>query len=1100
MCLHLRYVLALDIGIKSIGYAVLLNDDSGNPIRIIILGVRIFDEAKDKKTGASPCLPRRQARSARRIIRRKRHRKERIRLLMEQNGLMSIADMEHLFSQGRFERSVYELRVDALERLLGKEEAVRLLIHFAQKRGYKSNSKSEEAKDENDSGKVLRAIDVNKELFAAKGYRTVGEMLLKDDKFKRVNADGSTVHTVHNEPKTYKVTFARQMILDEIRTIFSAQRSFGAAWASESFEQKYIEIWGSQRNFDEGPGGDSPYGGNQIEDKIGFCSFEADEKRAVKASYTAEYFRALQTVNHLKLVDQNFKSEPLTEDQRKVVLNAILTLSSLDFQTIRKKLKLPESTTFNMLSYGKKSQADVEKKKLSLMPFYHKLCSALKQTDKNAMDRLQPDLRDRIAEIVTLYSSDEKRREYLLAAGVPDEYLEPILTLSAKGAAHLSLKAMKKLIPHLEQGLTYAKACAEVYGSHDGRHDGKQRSNHLSITMTDEIRNPVVLRAVSQATKVINAIVRTYGAPEVVRVELAREMSHTFTERNEIQKQQEDNAEKNERARDEIRRVKHDEPTGLDIVKYKLYQEQNGVCLYSGKNLEYERLFENGYVEIDHIIPYSISFDDSYNNKVLVMTEENRQKGNRTPLEYMKGDPAKEARFRTLVQTQVKSYKKRRNLLTESAALHEDEKFKERNLVDTQYLSRVIYNLINDNLQFSESGVYRKRVQTVNGAITAYVRNRLGLQKIRGNGDLHHALDAAVIGCISPGMVQKITEYSKHQEMARRPDGYLDYETGELLTKEEYDSRFASGFPEPWPMFRKELEARLSVNPRKEIDLVGIPSYDPDEEIPPVFVSRMPKHKATGEAHKETIRSAKKEGGTVSKVDLTELKLDKSGKEILGYYRPNDDLLLYRALIQRLQAFGGDAKKAFAEPFYKPKHDGSQGPLVKKVKIFEEAALTVPINHGIAANGEMVRVDLYYVPGEGYYGVPIYVADMVKTELPRRAVVANKPYSEWKPMQPSNFLFSLYKNDLVYIRFRKDTNLSRAEGGTGEETIVRKEGLFYFTGFNINNGAINVKVHDGSYKKDNLGIKTLSLIEKYEVDVLGNYRKIAPKGKREEDR
>lgn len=78
-------------------------------------------------------------------------------------------------------------------------------------------------------------------------------------------------------------------------------------------------------------------------------------------------------------------------------------------------------------------------------------------------------------------------------------------------------------------------------------------------------------------------------------------------------------------------------PTGQDLVKFKLWEEQHGECAYSQKHLSIEHLFDPDYAEVDHIVPYSISFDDSYMNKVLVLAEENRNKGNRLPLQYLQG-------------------------------------------------------------------------------------------------------------------------------------------------------------------------------------------------------------------------------------------------------------------------------------------------------------------------------------------------------------------------------------------------------------------------------------------------------------------------------
>ena len=246
----------------------------------------------------------------------------------------------------------------------------------------------------------------------------------------------------------------------------------------------------------------------------------------------------------------------------------------------------------------------------------------------------------------------------------------------------------------------------------------------------------------------------------------------------------------------------------------------------------------------------------------------------------------------------------------------------------------------------------------------------------------------------------------------------------------------------------------------------------------------------TGAAHAETIRSSKGgDGFTVTKTPLTNLKLNKFG-EIEGYYNPASDTLLYNALLSRLKDFGGDGAKAFAQPFYKPKKDGTPGPRVDKVKICEKATIGLPVRNGIAANGSMIRIDVFYVEDDGYYFVPIYVADTKKESLPNKAVVAYKAYSEWKEMMDENFIFSLYPGDLVCIQSRKGIKLNLAKGGTGEKEIVRQEGMYYYRAAGITVGAIQIETHDRRYLQPSLGIKTLQSIEKYQVDVLGNYQKV----------
>ena len=1091
----IRYTLGLDIGIASVGWAVLRNGLDGEPYKIENLGVRIFDKAEVPKTGASLAAPRREARSSRRVVRRRRHRKERIKYLIEQEGIMTQTETTQLFQNSSFEKSVYEIRVEALDRLLTREEAVRLLIHFAQRRGYKSNSKAEEAKD-NENGVIKQAISQNQQSMKEHGYRTFGEMLLMDERFYYTQPDGSRIFIPHNKASDYKVTAERSMLADELHMIFAAQRSLGSLWFSDTFEIAYMDIWSSQRSFDKGPGGNSPYSGNQVEKNWGKCTFEKDKLRAPKASYSAEYFRLLQDVNHLRIVSLDGASFPLNQEQRDIVVVAARKSGSLTYAQLRKKLKLSDDQYFNALYYGDKTTAEVEKKKFGHLQFYHQLRTALDKVEKGAADTLTWEQRDEIARILTVYKADARRADELRKANIPEEYIDALLPLSPTKAMHLSVTAIKKIIPYLEAGMPYSDALSKAYGNQTNASTSSKK-HKLSLNDIEEITNPVVRRAVSQSIKVINAIVRQYGAPERVRIELAREMGKNFKDRRMIETRQTDNAAKNERIKAQISEYKSDHITGQDIVKFKLFKEQDGICLYSGKSLNIARLFEPGYVDIDHIIPYSISFDNSYNNKVLVLSSENRQKGNRIPYAYFGQNSDRWEKYETLVNNTVRSYRKRKNLLLKSLSEAQIDGFKQRNLQDTQYLSKVVFRLIEDHLQFAETAPGKKHTQPVNGAITAQVRKRLGIEKIREDGDLHHAMDAAVIACITPGMIQRITKYAQnHERFYATAKGYVDIKTGGVLTRAQYEAMDDIRFPEPWAGFRLELEARVSDHPQEAIAQLKLPHYENSEEIRPIFVSRMPNHKVTGAAHLETIRSKKGgAGSTVTKTALTELELGKDG-EIAGYCRKEDDPLLYDALKARLKAFGGDGKKAFAEPFHKPKHNGEPGPIVNKVKIQESATLTVPVNHGVAANGSMVRLDVFYVDGDGYYFVPIYTADIVKPKLPNRAVVAGKKASEWKMIDDNHFVFSLYPKDLLRIRSNKGIKLKAVNKNADLQEYSVNDCLCYYVGFDIATGAFTVESHDRRFNRRGLGGKTLLSIEKYQVDVLGNYFPVALPEKR----
>lgn len=1084
------YGIGLDIGVTSVGWAVLALDGEEKPRGIIDMGSRIFDAAEHPKTGASLALPRREARSARRRLRRLRHRKERIRELLVSSGLLGRDELDRLFD-GQL-TDIYALRVKALDEKLSREEFARVLLHLAQRRGFRSNRKNAGDKEE---GKLLEAVGENKKRMEAMGYRTAGEMLLKDQAFAQYK---------RNKGGQYIATITRDMTEDEARKIFAAQRNFGADFAGAELEEAYLEILLSQRSFDEGPGGNSPYGGSQIGKMIGKCTFEEGELRAAKASYSFEYFTLLQKINHIRIL-RGGESRPLTGEERKKLVELAHKTENLNYLQIRKELGLTPEERFNTLRYSADDGPETaeKKEKFCYLKAYHQMRRAAEKACKGSFAALSIEQRNAVGTILSIYKTSENVRKGLSDAGIPEILIDQFEGLNFSKFGHLSVKACDRLIPCLEQGMNYNEACAAAGYDFRGHNSG-EKSFTLPPLPDDqnEITSPVVLRAVSQTIKVVNAIIRKQGAsPTYINIELAREMAKDFSERKKLEKEMDENRAKNERAMERIRNeYGKTDATGQDLVKLKLYEEQGGVCAYSQKQMSLARLFEPNYAEVEHIVPYSISFDDSYKNKVLVLMEENRNKGNRLPLQYLTGQ--RRENFIVWVNRAVRDQRKKRLLLKEDFTQEEKKKLRERNLNDTKFMTSFMLNYIQDYLIFAPSDKKgKKRVTAVNGAITAYMRKRWGITKIREDGDLHHAVDAVVIACTTDGMIQQVSRYaaSRECEYSQTEAGSLavDPRTGEVLRK----------FPYPWPQFRKELEARLCNDPSRVIADLRLPFYMEEDapEVRPLLVSRKPRRKISGPVHEQTARSIKKvrEGYSVTKCDLTSLKL-KNG-EIEGYFRKEDDRLLYEALKNRLVEYGGDGKKAFKEPFYKPKKDGSPGPLVKKVKIEEKAVLSVPIQKvtrteedgsiireatAVANNDTLVRIDVFCVEGDGYYFVPIYVVDTLKKELPNRACVARKGYGEWKEMKEEDFVFSLYPYDLIKVTQKREFELTKVnEGSTLPPAIKVKSIMLYYKGADRDGARIKCITHDNTYNV-RLGIKTLEKIEKYTVDVLGEYHPV----------
>lgn len=1098
MLKDIRYGIGLDIGITSVGWAALALNEVDEPIGVIDMGVRIFDAAEHPKDGASLALPRRMARSTRRRIRRRAHRKERIRKLLVEQGLLTAKELDALYDKPNLE-DIYELRVRGLDMPLRADEFARVLIHLSQRRGFKSNRKADSSAQE--AGKLLKAVDQNRQRMEEGEYRTVGEMFAKDPFYaeQKRNKDGQYLSTVH-----------RDMVTAEVRMLFARQRGFAQAFAGQSLEDKYLDILLSQRSFDEGPGGDSPYGGNQVQKMRGTCAFEKQELRAPKAAYTFEEFRFWEKVNHLRILSLA-DSRSLSMDEKELLLQQALTKDGLRYHHLRDLLHLGEEERFNDINYmpakGKRLPADdpdraafvkeCEKKPFAHFQKWHVLRKALDKVSKGRIKELTPAVLDDVAEVLSLYKQDDAVREQLMMLGLAAGDVEALMTVpSFAGFAHLSVIACRKLLPFLKQGMNYDAACTAA--GYDFRGHERKPQIYLPSQTDDmeEITSPVVRRAVAQTIKVTNAIIRMMEhSPVYVNIELAREMAKDFSERYSLMKDMEENAQRNERIMQRLRDEFHvPNPTGLDLVKLKLYEEQLGKCAYSLQALDIHRLFEKGYAEIDHIIPYSICFDDRYSNKVLVSAKANRDKGNRLPLQYLSGE--EQARFIAYTQNAPYRGAKRRNLLKPRVTEEDKRQFKERNLQDTKHMSRFLYNYITDYLVFSPFATSRKKhVTAVNGGITAHLRKRWGLSKIRADGDKHHAQDAVVVACATDGMIAEISRFYQKQEGQYEisPDGThsMHSATGQI-------------FPFPWPSFDNDLKLRLEArNPAQrlaDLHLSGrLPSYDllPVPLLPqarPIFVSRMPQRKVSGPAHKDTVkgRAAGEEGLVVKRVALKELSF-KDG-QIVNYYRPGDDPALYHALCDRLAAHGGDAKKAFADPICKP---GTQAP-VRKVKVIETATLPVPVHggKGLADNGSMVRLDIFFVEGDGYYLVPIYVADTVKPELPSLACVAYKPYVEWKPMSEEDFLFSLYPNDLILLTDKTPILLKRNKkqhADTQSQLPLERAAAdgepLYYRGCDISTASINGCSHDNAYLF-NKGLKRLKSIEKYQVDMLGRVHRV----------
>ncbi|MFN5745567.1 MAG: type II CRISPR RNA-guided endonuclease Cas9 [Methylococcaceae bacterium] len=552
---------------------------------------------------------------------------------------------------------------------------------------------------------------------------------------------------------------------------------------------------------------------------------------------------------------------------------------------------------------------------------------------------------------LTVLKTDQEIQDHLHANGFPEAEIQALIHLHFKDFVRLSIKALRKLLPLMREGSRYDEAATALYGSHSAP-QCLTPSRLLPAIDPDDIRNPVVQRALNQARKVVNALIREYGAPVRIHIELARNLSRGFDERRDIMKAQ---AQYRDQKQDDVAAFKaqfgfEPHPRNQDLLKWRLYREQDGQCPYTQQPLAAHgdpvTIFDPTRTQIDHVLPYSRSFDDGYNNKVLVMVAANQMKGNHTPYEYLQGasDSPRWQMFEAWVKSNRKLREaKRQRLLRKQFDAGAAREFRDRHLTDTRYICRYFKAQL-EQLELA-ADAKAQRCVVVNGQLTAYLRTRWGLLKDRTDGDLHHALDAAVVAACSHAMVKRLADYSRRGELERVKNP-IDAETGEVVdmaTLREVEARF----PQPYENFREELLDLLTVDP----------SFGP-----PIRVSRAPKRRNGGAAHKETIRSSKRmaSGGvTTLKTPLTNL-----GLADLARLAARDDprnVPLYAAIEERLKAFGGDGKKAFGPdqpPLRKPGNAGT-APIVRGVRLETPQKSGLPVRGGIADNDTMLRVDVF---------------------------------------------------------------------------------------------------------------------------------------------
>lgn len=993
--------LGIDLGIGSCGWAVIREHEDGG--KILGWGVRTFDVPETDKERTPTNQLRRQHRGLRKVLRRRRQRMNEIRQIFKRGGLIESDGKSALKVSGL---DPWCLRAEGLDRKLTGPELAVALGHIAKHRGFKSNSKRKSNETPEDS-EMLKAVADTAERLAA--YRSVGEMLAKDETLagRKRNRDGD-----------YSRSILRDDQEREVKLLFSQQRRMGNALANDELEKEFIAVAFFQR-----PLADS-------EDKVGWCPFEPDQRRAAKRSPSFERFRFLSRLAALRL--QSFGGDrALTIDEIAAASADFGSQNGMTFKRLRKLIDLDSGIRFDGVTLEDEPKRDVVNRSSGngCMQGTKALRDVLGEAGLKTF-RNTPEKLDLIAFVLTFREDRSSIRKGLEEIGLEPLILDALMGgvergdfSDFKGAGNISAKACRAIIEHLARGLVYSDACKATGYDHAKRPEGK----------LDQIANPVARKALTEAIKQVRAIVQEYGLPNHIHVELARDVGKSKEERDEITR----GIDKRNRAKDrligEFREAIGSEPRGEDLLRFELWKEQRSRCLYCDGPIDSRSVVSSdNSVQVDHILPWSRSGDDSFVNKTLCHAGCNQEKRGRTPFEWFGKDEKRWRTFAAGIESvkEMKGRKKRNYLLKDAKIL--EEKFRPRNLGDTRYATRLLLDTL--SRWYPEDN--KVHVYARPGALTDRLRRGWGTQDLkktlepdgekRRTDDRHHAVDALIVAATSQAALAKLTKAFQQEE---NRGGHRDF----------------SKLDPPWDGFVDEVR----------------------QKFVRIFVSRAERRRARGEAHAATIRQIVRSDGETTIFERRNLE-SLTEKDLDRIKDPERN----EKLIQNIRAWIAAGKPKDTSP------KSPKGDAVKKVSVRTNKKADVLVRDGAADRGEMVRVDVFRKKNKKglweFFLVPIYphqVADMARWPTPpNKCVQGGTDEQNWPEINGSHeFIWSIYP--LSYLELEKP------------------DGTFidgYFRGLDRSTGAIHISPHNN---KDvlvrSIGVRTLRTLRKIHVDRLG---------------
>ncbi|RMG34355.1 MAG: type II CRISPR RNA-guided endonuclease Cas9, partial [Planctomycetota bacterium] len=727
---------------------------------------------------------------------------------------------------------------------------------------------------------------------------------------------------------------------------------------------------------------------------VGRCSLERGRRRAPEACLEFQEFRYLQRVNDLEVRDVDGWRR-LTAEERRRLTDALDVHEKLTFSQIRRLLgfRRPRGDRF---LYEFNLEAGGESKLMG-----NQTAARLRSILGDRWDAMPPDRRKEFVDEIISFRDEQALVRRLQRAWDLDETMagQVVDVPLPSNFASFSRKALRRLLPRLHAGERLQTAIKNEYGPRE-THTVYDRLPPVREAMS-ELRNPVVCRALTELRRVVNAIVARYGKPQAIRVELARDLKMSRERRKQRWKQMRENERKRDAAKERvIRELGIQQPRNTHILKVILAEECNWECPYTGRTISMEALIgSHPQFDIEHIIPFSRSLDDSIVNKTLCYHEENRErKRGRTPWEAYGGD---EQRWHEILSRVGRFQGPLAKRKFELFALTEvTDEFVNRQLSDTRYITRaaveylgLLYGGVID-----ESG--KRRVQTTTGPVTSQMARAWGLGRILGPGSgknrddhRHHAVDAIVIALTDAAVIQR---YSRASQQSESRLGRIQVE-----------------LPEPWPDFVQSVQRAIDC----------------------IVVSHRAKRRLSGALHEETnygIRNVLRPNGRVDQVVTVRKRLDQmSSEEVQRIIDP----VVRQLVLEKLKAVTGrenaDPKRVFAVPENLPHRTDRAG------NVFPVRAARIQARRTVQPIGSPAK-RRYVAPGSNSHMEIVAELDTQGRELRWEGHIVSRleAYARYRAGEPvvkrdhgpnKRFLFSLRPTEMVEMNYQGQRNIFKVE-------------------------------------------------------------------------